>query len=102
MTAFLADGKCRREVAGLPVVVISTGNGVVVIENRCPHQQAQLFHEGLVEEGMITCPLHGRTFRLDDGACMNGAGRLTILESSIVDGELMVKPVPGPEYGLFR
>lgn len=91
----------RSRVGELDVVVLSLKKSIVVIENRCPHQQADIFHQALVEDGAITCPLHGRTFDLASGECRNGAGRITILKSGVEQGMLWAEAPEGPAFALF-
>lgn len=48
-------------------VVYATGNV-------CPHQHIPMMHEGAIEEGTVTCPMHGRRYRLADGVCLEPSG----------------------------
>lgn len=89
------------EVDGEAVVVIALPDGFQVAVNRCPHQQADILHEGTIEDGGLTCPLHGRTFDLTDGRCRNGAGRLTLVPSKVVGDTLWAGPVPIPDFSSF-
>ncbi len=43
-----------------------------VIGRRCPHLGADLSRFGRVHGGTITCSLHGRSFDLATGRCLNG------------------------------
>jgi nitrite reductase (NADH) small subunit len=88
-------------VDGVSVVVVYVQGILRVIENRCPHQQANLLHEGTIESNGLTCPLHGRTFDLKDGTCRNGAGKLSFLETEVRDGILWVAPLPPPSFSAF-
>ncbi len=107
MSALVTVEQLRRnpliaaELDGGSVVVASTPKGSVVVVNRCPHQQAAMLHEGTLADGALTCPLHGRTFDLEDGRCRDGAGRLTIVPSRVVDGMVWAGPVPVPKFPAF-
>mgnify|MGYP001602343192 FL=1 len=89
------------EVAGTPVVVVMKTQGFRVVENRCPHQQADILHEGTIDANGLTCPIHGRTFDLSSGACRNGAGKLSFLHTDERDGVLWVSPLASPDFKLF-
>ena len=89
------------DVAGVRVVVVTLPQGFRVVENRCPHQQAEIFHEGSVEANGLTCPLHGRTFDLTSGECRNGAGKISFLHAEERDGVLWVSPMVPPDFPLF-
>lgn len=86
---------------GIALVVIRTDTGFRVIENRCPHQQADILHEGTVDSNGLTCPRHARTFDLADGSCRNGSGRLTFLTTSERDGHLWVVLPAVPDFPGF-
>ena len=87
--------------AGVSVVVVATTQGLRAVENRCPHQQSDLLHEGTIDANGLTCPLHGRTFDLATGECRNGAGRLSFLHTEERDGVLWVSPIALPDFKLF-
>lgn len=64
----LTDGKPERvSVAGHDVVVVRDGSLVHAMANTCNHMGGPLA-EGEVDDGCITCPWHGSTFRLADAA----------------------------------
>jgi nitrite reductase (NADH) small subunit len=88
-------------IEGVALVVIRSQDGLKVIENRCPHQQTDILHEGTVESNGLTCPLHGRTFDLSDGSCRNGAGRLTFLPTAERDGQLWSALPSLPNFSRF-
>jgi nitrite reductase/ring-hydroxylating ferredoxin subunit/uncharacterized membrane protein len=68
----LPEGKpVRRDAAGTPIVLVRTGKTLEALADRCAHQAGPL-HEGTLEDGCLTCPWHGSTFRLADGAVVRG------------------------------
>lgn len=68
----LAEGQARCvEVGGVPVLVARTGGELHALSNRCAHRGGPL-HEGELRDGTITCPWHGSTFDLRDGALVRG------------------------------
>ncbi len=44
------------------------------IQRRCPHLKADLSKFGVVEDGTLTCNLHGWQWRLEDGHCLTARG----------------------------
>lgn len=50
-----------------------------VVEKRCPHQGAFLDRVGEVEDGVLTCGLHGWSFDVRTGACLSSEGEGTDL-----------------------
>jgi nitrite reductase/ring-hydroxylating ferredoxin subunit/uncharacterized membrane protein len=63
-----------RDAAGTPVVVVRKGDRVHGLVDRCSHQSGPL-HQGELsggDESCLTCPWHGSTFRLEDGAMVHG------------------------------
>ncbi|MFM8776568.1 MAG: Rieske (2Fe-2S) protein, partial [Actinomycetota bacterium] len=49
--------------------------GDYVKQRKCPHRQADLSVFGEIEDGVLTCSLHGWRFNLDDGRCLNAENR---------------------------
>jgi UDP-MurNAc hydroxylase len=45
-----------------------------VVQRRCPHLKADLTRFGVVEDGTLTCQLHGWKFDLASGRCLTSAG----------------------------
>jgi nitrite reductase/ring-hydroxylating ferredoxin subunit len=81
------------QVAGREVAVFNIAGTLHAVENRCPHKGAAL-HLGAVQEGMLTCPLHGWQFDLQTGAGIDRpAARLRRFDVS-VDGQDFLLVVP--------
>ena len=57
----------RREVAGHPIVLWRSPDGIRAFRDRCPHRNYPL-SEGRVENGQLVCAYHGWRFS-GDGAC---------------------------------
>jgi nitrite reductase/ring-hydroxylating ferredoxin subunit/uncharacterized membrane protein len=70
--AELGEGQsvCAR-ADGTPVLLTRRDGTVYALHDRCSHRGGSL-SEGAVEDGCVTCPLHGSTFRLRDGAVERG------------------------------
>jgi UDP-MurNAc hydroxylase len=45
-----------------------------VLQRRCPHLKADLTRFGIVDDGTLTCQLHGWKFDLDSGRCLTSVG----------------------------
>jgi nitrite reductase/ring-hydroxylating ferredoxin subunit/uncharacterized membrane protein len=68
----LPEGESRyAEVSGVGVMVARHQGNVYALSNRCVHRGGPL-DEGELSDGCVTCPLHGSTFRLADGAIERG------------------------------
>ncbi len=46
-----------------------------VIQRRCPHLKADLTRFGSVDDGVLTCQMHGWKWRLTDGKCLTSVGK---------------------------
>jgi toluene monooxygenase system ferredoxin subunit len=85
-------GEMRGVVLGQQkLLVVRTEQAVCVYRDRCPHQGYPL-SEGRLENGVITCPLHGHTFDAATGAGINPpAPRLVSLPARSEQGQLLVE-----------
>jgi nitrite reductase/ring-hydroxylating ferredoxin subunit len=63
----LPQGGMRAcEVAGRPVLVCRTKDGVYALDDVCTHAFARM-HEGRLRGWRLICPLHGASFDVRDG-----------------------------------
>jgi nitrite reductase/ring-hydroxylating ferredoxin subunit len=70
--AIPASGLTRTMLGEVPVVVLPDGDGGVhVLADRCSHLSGPL-SDGDLSDGCLTCPWHGSTFRIHDGAVVHG------------------------------
>lgn len=68
----LAEGKLARvDAAGIPAVLLKQGSAIYAIGATCTHQAGPL-DEGTCNDGVVTCPWHGSSFRMSDGGVVNG------------------------------
>jgi UDP-MurNAc hydroxylase len=44
------------------------------VQRRCPHLKADLSRFGTVDDGVLTCQMHGWKWRLSDGKCLTSVG----------------------------
>ena len=56
---------------GVRLLLARTEGRLVAMSDRCTHRGGAL-HEGELENGCVTCPLHGSVFRLADGSVVSG------------------------------
>jgi 3-phenylpropionate/trans-cinnamate dioxygenase ferredoxin subunit len=87
-----ANGSVALELDGVPLLVCNTGDDVVVVENRCSHQDQPL-EGGRIRNGYIFCPIHGMRYKLSDGEAVGQLTRvpINVFETRVVDGEVQVR-----------
>ena len=80
------------ELDGVPLLVCNAGDEVVVVENRCSHQDQPL-EGGRIRNGYIFCPIHGMRYKLSNGEAVGQLTRVPIktFETRVVDGEVQVR-----------
>ena len=44
------------------------------MQRRCPHLKADLSRFANIEDGVMTCQMHGWKWRLSDGKCLTSVG----------------------------
>jgi 3-phenylpropionate/trans-cinnamate dioxygenase ferredoxin component len=82
----------RRVMVGeREIVVFRVGNEIFAIENLCPHQQFSVFHQAVLDEYTITCPMHGWSFDIRTGENISGNGRLKTCEIRIDGNDVWMK-----------
>jgi 3-phenylpropionate/trans-cinnamate dioxygenase ferredoxin subunit len=87
----LADFGDERQLSfrldDLPLLVVRTGLGVIVLHDHCTHLGKSLLG-GRVIAGQISCPYHGACFDLKTGAAVSGpaVSPLHVFPSRVEDG----------------
>lgn len=92
----LADGDHRTvDVAGITVLLHRSGDRVQALDALCSHMGGPL-GEGKVEDGCVTCPWHGSTFRLTDGTVVRGPAThpQPAYETRSADGRIQIRSLP--------
>lgn len=56
---------------GISVLLVRTGDRIDALDSLCSHMGGPLEH-GQIDDGCVTCPWHGSTFRLTDGRIVRG------------------------------
>ena len=95
----LPDGRVtRRELGYLSLAVVRRGSDVMVLADRCAHLGGPL-HQGMLAEAdsepCLSCPWHGSTYRLSDGAVVHGpaTARQPAFETRVAEGGIVqVRP----------
>jgi nitrite reductase/ring-hydroxylating ferredoxin subunit/uncharacterized membrane protein len=95
----LPDGHLtRRQLGYLSLLTLRSGDTVSVLSDHCAHLGGPL-HQGRVvtvrDATCVTCPWHGSTFRVSDGAVMHGpaTARQPAFESQVTEsGWVQVRP----------
>lgn len=69
-TEQIPEGDCAAvTIEGREIVVIHASDAFHAIDDECPHQGAAL-SDGVVDGGLIICPLHYWEFEYETGACL--------------------------------
>jgi nitrite reductase (NADH) small subunit len=79
-------------VGGRRIAIFRRADGWAAIDAICPHRGGPL-QDGLVADGCVTCPLHGRRFDLETGEGTGGPDTPPVAVHEIAerDGELWVR-----------
>ncbi len=82
-----------RKLGDDEIALVRLEGKVAAFINICPHQHTRLIngYGGQVSGLNLTCPMHGWTYNLETGVCINGSGKLKMLEVIIQDGHVLVR-----------
>jgi len=80
------------DLDGISLLICRSGNEIVIVENRCSHQNQPL-SDGRIRNGYIFCPVHGMRFKLKTGEAI---GQLTqvpikVFETRVMGGDVQVR-----------
>ena len=81
----------RVMVGEREIVLFRVGNEIFAVENLCPHQQFSVFHQGVLDGYIITCPMHAWSFDIRSGKAVAGSGRIRTFELRVVGNEVLIK-----------
>jgi len=95
-SALSAKRGTRVVVEGESVVLWKVGDAVIAADNLCPHQHFDTLHLGPVEEGVVTCPMHGWSFALATGQAVSGSGRLRLHRTHVKGDSVFLELHDGP------
>jgi len=86
------EGRGKRIVVdGEEIALFKIDGKVYAVSNMCPHQKFQMLHEGMFENGIVTCPMHGWAYDVRTGISTNASGRLKTFETEMKNGKVFVK-----------
>ena len=89
----LGEGRAYA-VGGEQVAVFRLRSGAVrAVSAVCPHRGGPIA-DGLADERLVVCPLHGNAYALADGCSPTGEAPLLVYDVSVEDGDLLVT-LPG-------
>ncbi len=92
----LREGKgITRRLDDDDVAIVKLGDDVRAFINVCPHQHTPLVDKygGQLHGEELTCPMHGWTYNLKSGKCVNASGKLKLLEVKLEDEAVFVRKV---------
>jgi nitrite reductase/ring-hydroxylating ferredoxin subunit len=73
--ADVPEGAGRQfDAGGRPVAVFRLGGALFAMDGTCLHRGGPV-GEGVVADGVVTCPWHGWRFEVRSGRCVNVPGR---------------------------
>ena len=81
----------RFFVDDVDIAVFKVDGKIYALSNICLHQKAQVIYDGFVEDGKVTCPVHGWQFELATGKIPNGVSGLAPYEVKIKKDDVYVK-----------
>lgn len=90
----LHDGKgIARKLDADDIALVKLDDGVHAFVNTCPHQHTPLVDKygGQIAGENLTCPMHGWTYDLKTGKCLNESGRLKKLDVKLEGGSVYVR-----------
>ena len=90
----LREGKgIVRKLDDDEIALVKLDGNVHVFVNVCPHQHTPLVdrYGGQIAGEELTCPMHGWTYNLRTGKCVNESGKLNMLEVKIESGDVLVR-----------
>lgn len=68
------------------IVLFKVGDNICAVANLCPHQRFRKLHEGMFENGIVTCPMHGWAYDVSTGISTNASGKLQTFRTEVRDG----------------
>jgi len=85
------EGRGKRVFADGEEIVLFKVNGTIcAIANLCPHQRFRKLHEGMFENGIVTCPMHGWAYDVRTGMSVNASGRVKTFKTEVRNGNILI------------
>ncbi len=95
----IGDGKgIARKLEDDSVALVRLGETVYAFLNVCTHQHTPLVDKygGQIAGEELTCPMHGWTYNIRTGKCVNESGKLKLLDVKLENGSVYVRKRPSP------
>lgn len=89
----LRDGEPTMATVGeVSILLVRQDGEMHALDDHCCHRGGML-HEGEIHDGSVTCPLHGSTFKLDDGSVVRGPAAYPqrTFDVRVTDGRVQVR-----------
>jgi len=80
----------RIVVDGEEIALFKVNGKVCAISNMCPHQKYQKLLDGMFENGIVTCPMHGWAYDVRTGISTNASGRVKVFETKVKNGKVIL------------
>jgi nitrite reductase/ring-hydroxylating ferredoxin subunit len=84
------------------IVIVSVGDEIFAIDNRCPHEGYPLSVGTVTSDCVLTCNWHNWKFRLGDGECLVGGDHVRSYKTRVQDGEVWIDVTPPPPEEVER
>jgi nitrite reductase (NADH) small subunit len=98
-TEFATRRSKRVTIGNVDIALFSVDGMFHAVQNDCPHQHFSALHDGILNGGEITCPMHGWTFDLASGKATIGGGKLKRYEVKVVGNDILVDtPSDEPDW----
>lgn len=87
----------RVSLNGEDLVLFRAEGEICAVANNCPHQHFAKLHDGLYENGIVTCPMHGWSFDVRTGVSTNASGRLRTFPVAVENGTVYIDIPPSDQ-----
>lgn len=85
------EGRGKKvNVDGDEIILFKVDGEICAVLNLCPHQKFQKLHEGMFENGIVTCPMHGWAYDVRTGISTNADGKLKTFPVEVSGKQIIV------------
>ncbi len=89
------SGRGKKVVIdGEEIALFKVDDEICAVSNMCPHQKFQKLHDGMFENGVVTCPMHGWSYDVRTGISTNASGKLKTYTTGIKNGKILLEIDP--------
>lgn len=93
-TSELTSGSKKKIYVGDKVILLSNVNGsYYAISDKCPHMGGSL-GEGVLKDGIVTCPKHGAKFDVKTGEAV-GEAKMLLLKIKVKNNRVFPLKIEG-------